>query len=43
MRMRTANPDYIVFDGVVHYDQDESRWVATIDWSTLRHESDQQE
>lgn len=38
-----GNRDDIVFDGVVHYDQDESRWVATIDWGALRHESDQLE
>jgi len=33
--------DELLGDGVVHYDEKERTWVASIDWSTIRHASDE--
>jgi len=38
-----GKPDNILVDGIAHYDQDRERWVATIDWDAIGHESDLQE
>ncbi len=36
-----GGPDELLGDGVVHYDENERSWVASIDWSTIRHASDE--
>ncbi len=36
-----GEPDELLGDGVVHYDENERSWVASIDWSTIRHASDE--
>ena len=36
-----GRPDELRADGVVHYDEEGRNWVATIDWSALRHASDE--
>jgi hypothetical protein len=33
--------DKLVVDGVVSFSDEEECWVATIDWSAIRHASDQ--
>ena len=33
-------PDELRTDGVVHYDEHDRAWVASVDWSATRHESD---
>jgi len=35
--------DELLADGVVGYSEDEHGWVATIDWSAIRHASDDRE
>jgi hypothetical protein len=35
-------PDELRTEGVVHYDEQNSIWVASVDWSALRHASDEQ-
>ncbi len=32
-------PDELRVEGIVHYDEEGHRWVATVDWSELRHAS----
>ncbi len=34
-----GHPDKLLADGVVQYNEAEKCWVATIDWSAIRHES----
>jgi hypothetical protein len=35
--------DELRTEGVVHYDERESIWVASVDWSSVRHASDEEE
>jgi hypothetical protein len=35
-----GQPDELLAEGVVHYNQAEKCWVAAIDWQALRHASD---
>lgn len=35
-----GNPDDLLVTGVVEYSNDEQCWVAVIDWSAIRHASD---
>jgi hypothetical protein len=34
-----GDADELRTDGVVHYDQEDCSWVASVDWSALRHAS----
>jgi hypothetical protein len=34
-------PDELRAEGVVQYDERESTWVASVDWSAVRHASDE--
>jgi len=34
--------DELRSEGIVHFNEDEKCWVAAIDWSALRHASDEQ-
>jgi hypothetical protein len=34
-----GRPDELLAEGVVHYDNAEECWVATIDWQAIRHAS----
>jgi hypothetical protein len=36
-----GEPDELRTDGVVHYDEHDRAWVASVDWSAVRHESDE--
>jgi hypothetical protein len=36
-----GNPDNLLVDGYVEFDHESNRWVATIDESTYRHESEE--
>jgi len=36
-----GEPDEFLGNGVVHYDENERSWVASIEWSTIRHASDE--
>ena len=36
-----GHPDELRTEGVTHYDVDGRCWVATIDWSAIRHGSDE--
>jgi hypothetical protein len=36
-----GQPDELLADAVVHYNQAEQCWVAAIDWQAIRHASDQ--
>lgn len=36
-----GQPDELLVDGLVSFSQDEQCWVAAIDWSAIRHASDQ--
>ena len=36
-----GEPDELRTEGVVHYDEEESTWVASVDWSAVRHASDE--
>jgi hypothetical protein len=33
-------PDNLIVDGVVHYDEERKRWVATYDPASFKHESE---
>jgi hypothetical protein len=35
-----GQPDELMADGVVHFNNEENCWVAAIDWHALRHASD---
>ena len=35
-----GDPDELHTEGVVHYDEAESIWVASVDWSAVHHASD---
>lgn len=35
-----GRPDELLIEGVVHFDEDKQRWVASVDWTALRHASD---
>lgn len=35
-----GNPDNLIVNGIVQYDDVNSRWVAIINWDKIRHESD---
>jgi hypothetical protein len=35
-----GHPDELCIDGIVHYEASEKCWVATVDWSKVRHASD---
>jgi hypothetical protein len=37
-----GEPDELRTEGVVHYDERESTWVASVDWSAFRHASDEE-
>jgi hypothetical protein len=37
-----GQPDELRAEGVVHYDADEQYWVATIDWTAIRHASEEE-
>jgi hypothetical protein len=37
-----GRPDELLAEGVVRYDQGERAWVARVDWSAVRHASDEQ-
>jgi hypothetical protein len=34
-----GQPDELLADGVVHFNETEKCWVATIDWQAIRHAS----
>ena len=36
-----GNPDELLIDGLVDYSESEKCWVAEVDWSALRHASDE--
>jgi hypothetical protein len=36
-----GRPDELRADGIVHFNPDEQCWVAAIDWSALRHASEE--
>jgi len=36
-----GQPDELRVEGVVHYDPDEQCWVATINWTAIRHASEE--
>lgn len=38
-----GEPDELLSEGAVHYSEQERSWVALIDWSAVRHASDDQE
>lgn len=38
----SGQPDNLIVDGVVHYDETLKRWVATYDPAAFQHESDLQ-
>jgi hypothetical protein len=38
-----GEPDELRAEGVVSYDQSASTWVASVDWSAVRHASDEAE
>jgi hypothetical protein len=35
-----GEPDELLAEGIVHYNEQEQSWVASIDWSAIRHASD---
>src|SRR5262249_46161263 len=35
-----GQPDELIAEGIVHYDQSQKCWVGVIDWQALRHASD---
>src|SRR2546425_7708920 len=37
-----GQPDELRAEGVVHYDEDRQCWVATIDWTAIRHASEEE-
>jgi hypothetical protein len=38
-----GDPDELRTEGVVHYDEKDGSWVASVDWSALRHASEEEE
>jgi hypothetical protein len=36
-----GRPDELLAEGVVHFDNAEKCWVATIDWNAIRHASEE--
>ena len=40
---KSGNIDNLLVEGVVDFDHENSRWVATIDESTYRHESEEKD
>jgi hypothetical protein len=36
-----GKPDELRTEGIAHYDERESVWVASVDWSAVRHASDE--
>jgi hypothetical protein len=36
-----GQPDELLADGIVHYYSQEHIWVASVDWGTVRHASDE--
>lgn len=36
-----GEPDELRTEGVVDYDEEESTWVASVDWTAVRHASDE--
>ena len=34
-----GQPDELLVEGTTHYNEDEGCWVASIDWSAIRHAS----
>jgi hypothetical protein len=36
-----GRPDELRIQGTVHYDAEQQCWVAAVDWSALRHASDE--
>ena len=39
---RQGKPDELRVEGIVHYDPDAQSWVAVVDWTALRHASDEE-
>jgi len=37
-----GDADELRTEGVVHYDEKDGSWVASVDWSALRHASDEE-
>ncbi len=37
-----GRPDELLAEGVVHFDKEEHGWVAEVDWSAVRHASDEE-
>lgn len=37
----SGQPDELRAEGIVHYDYEQQCWVAEIDWSALRHASEE--
>src|SRR5271155_4043995 len=35
-----GQPDQLLAEGVVHYNEEEKSWVAAIDWNAIRHKSE---
>jgi hypothetical protein len=38
-----GEPDELLAEGVVQYDERQSTWVASVDWAAVRHASDEEE
>jgi hypothetical protein len=36
-----GRPDELRVEGVVHFDEDRQSWIADVDWSRARHESEE--
>ncbi len=36
-----GQPDELLAEGIVHYNEAENCWVAAIDWKEIRHKSDE--
>jgi hypothetical protein len=37
-----GRPDELLAEGVLHYSEAERAWLAQVDWSTVRHASEEQ-
>ena len=35
-----GQPDDLLADGIVHFDEEHKRWVLQIDWEAIRHRSE---
>lgn len=35
-----GNPDDLIVRGIVHYDEEQQYWTATIDWQAIKHSSE---